>query len=94
MNKRKECTDLCQDYLNLMNDAGIDVILTPGSLMPAPQQGFLGKFPREINAAYTPWNLFNFPAGVVPVTNVSEQDELEMTTEFASKGRVRLRQPK
>ena len=79
---------MCQDYLNRMNEAGIDVILTPGSLMPAPQQGFLGKFPREINAAYTPWNLFNFPAGVVPVTKVNEQDELEMTSTFMSKGRV------
>ena len=88
MNKRKECTELCQEYLNKMNEVGIDVILTPGSLIPAPRQGFLAKFPREINATYTPWNLFNFPAGVVPVTKVTEQDEQEMVSKFTSNGRV------
>jgi len=87
MRKRKESSDLCHDYLTKMNQAGIDAVLAPGSLVPAPNQGFLSQFPREVNVAYTPWNLFNFPAGVVPVAKVTKEDELEARTILASNGK-------
>ena len=51
-------------------------------------QGFIGDFPREVNAAYTAWNLFNFPAGVLPVTKVTQEDQDKMVEKFSASGKV------
>lgn len=57
------------ELLDLMDDAGLDVILCPAYATPALPHGMS----RNFTAASTPallWNAVQFPAGVVPVTRV------------------------
>jgi len=49
----------------------------PASLMPAPQKGVIGDMPSAIRL-YIPWNLLNMPAGIVPITKVTKQDDTEL----------------
>jgi Asp-tRNA(Asn)/Glu-tRNA(Gln) amidotransferase A subunit family amidase len=65
--------ELKQEYLKSMNEKGVDVILTPAQMLPAPPNGVMGTFVAGI-IPYVPWNLFNFPAGIAPVTKYSESD--------------------
>ncbi|XP_067894148.1 fatty-acid amide hydrolase 1-like [Heterodontus francisci] len=65
-----------EEYLNAWKNHNIEVLLCP-SLGPAFNIGYAGKLSAA--SSYTIiFNLLNFPAGVVPVTNVTEEDEVEL----------------
>ena len=38
MRKKRECNEFSNEYLDEMNKAGIDAILCPGSITPAPDK--------------------------------------------------------
>ena len=66
-----------RQYLELLDSAGVDVIICPGQQLPAPQTGRLGTMLGGI-LPYIPWNTINFPAGIVPVSTWGPGDEKEM----------------
>ena len=66
--------DLLKDYLDQMDSAEVDVLLCPGQLLPAPPTGVMGDLMIPGIIPYIPWNLFNFPAGIAPVTRWSQAD--------------------
>lgn len=68
---------LKQAYLESMKSLGIDIILAPAQMLPAPPTGVMGLFVAGI-IPYIPWNLFNFPAGIAPITHYNEQDLKDM----------------
>ena len=68
---------LVKNYLDQMDAAGVDVILTPGQMLPAPPTGVLGTMVAGI-LPYIPWNIMNFPAGIAPVTKWSHKDDEDM----------------
>merc|ERR1712018_480012 len=67
---------LVQGYLEKMNESNIDLVIFPASLVPAPKQDyqFFGKVPTA-GSPWITWNLFDFPAGILPVTKVTKEDE-------------------
>lgn len=72
---RKEHVSL--EYSKQMESLGIDLIITPGGFLPAPDKECLGEMPSCIRP-YTPWNILNMPAGIVPISKVTEQDDKDM----------------
>ena len=66
-----------REYLEVLESAGVDVILCPGQQLPAPPTGRLGTMLGGI-LPYIPWNTINFPAGIVPVSTWGPEDEKEM----------------
>jgi len=64
---------LARDYLDKMEEANVDIIITPGQMMPAPPTGEMGLFVPVI-LPYIAWNVLNFPAGIAPVTSHTSQD--------------------
>ena len=50
-------------------------------MLPAPPTGVLGTMVAGV-LTYIPWNLFNFPAGIAPVSTWSEQDDREMEQSY------------
>ena len=65
------------EYLQEMSQLGLDLILTPASLFPAPDKECIGEMPSAVRI-YTPWNVLNMPAGIAPITKVTENDEKNM----------------
>lgn len=80
--------EFTKNYLVEMDKLGVDIILCPGQLLPAPPTGELGMFVPPV-APYIPWNVMNFPAGIAPITKWSQEDEESMadypTDDFAYK---------
>merc|ERR1712098_838315 len=75
VHKRDEFT---RSYLESMSKAGVDLIICPGQMLPAPPTGVLGTFVAPV-LNYTPWNVMNFPAGIAPVTTWTDQDSSGMS---------------
>ena len=59
MRKKRECNEFSNEYLDEMNKAGIDAILCPGSITPAPDKA--SKVPSVLNwksiVVELEWNL-------------------------------------
>merc|ERR1712150_207938 len=74
---------LVQNYLEKMNEADIDLLLFPASIVPAPKQDyhFFVKVPTA-GSSWVVWNLFDFPAGILPITKVNEEDENALNTSY------------
>jgi len=81
MEKASECAQLSQQYVDKMNAEEIDLLLIPGSMIPAPKKGFFGRVPSTA-IAYSTWNTLNFPAGIVPITHVNSEDQAQMKQVF------------
>ena len=77
----QEVLTMISDYLTMMDSAGVDLILCPGQMLPAPPTGELGTMVAGV-LTYIPWNLFNFPAGIAPVTEWSAEDDERMEAEY------------
>ena len=73
----QERDQFVRNYLDQMDAAGVDVILCPGQLFPAPPTGVMGMMVAGVSP-YIPWNVMNFPAGIAPVTTWQEEDDLRM----------------
>jgi len=71
--------EFTMNYLAMMKDHGVDIILCPGQLLPAPPTGVLGTFVAAVTP-YIPWNVMNFPAGIAPITKWSSTDDGNMET--------------
>uniref|UniRef100_UPI00398EC7E7 fatty-acid amide hydrolase 1 n=1 Tax=Pristiophorus japonicus TaxID=55135 RepID=UPI00398EC7E7 len=66
----------CAEYMGLWKSENLDVLLCP-ALGPAFSVGYAGKL--AASASYKViFNLLNFPAGIVPVSTVTEKDEEEL----------------
>ncbi|XP_067423896.1 vitamin D3 hydroxylase-associated protein-like isoform X2 [Emydura macquarii macquarii] len=71
-----EIEEYCQEFIAEWRKLDLDVVLGP-VLGPAFPIGFPGKL--SVAASYTIlYNYLDFPAGVVPVTTVTEEDEEEL----------------
>jgi len=68
---------LTRSYLAQMDSKGVDIILCPAQLLPAPPTGVMGNFVAGVSP-YIPWNVMNFPAGIAPVTKWSADDDSAM----------------
>ena len=68
-------------YLDAMDSAGVDVLVCPGQMLPAPPTGVLGTMVAGI-LPYIPWNVMNFPAGIGPVTSWGEEDDRRMEADY------------
>ncbi|XP_041064813.1 fatty-acid amide hydrolase 1 [Carcharodon carcharias] len=65
-----------EEYISMWKSANLDVLLCP-AIGPALTVGYAGKL--TATACYQViFNLLNFPAGVVPVSTVTEKDEEEL----------------
>uniref|UniRef100_A0A4W3HQR0 Fatty-acid amide hydrolase 1 n=1 Tax=Callorhinchus milii TaxID=7868 RepID=A0A4W3HQR0_CALMI len=64
------------EYMNQWKKQDLDVLLCP-SLGPAFKFGYAGKLIAAASGMSI-FNLLNYPAGIVPVSKVSEQDEEEL----------------
>jgi len=62
-------------YLQLLDSAGVDVLICPGQQLPAPPTGQLGTMMAG-GLPYIPWNVMNFPAGIVPRPDIHAQGSL------------------
>jgi len=69
--------EFVRNYLAKMDSLGVDIIVCPGQLLPAPPTGVLGTFVAAVSP-YIPWNVMNFPAGIAPVTMWSADDDDKM----------------
>ncbi|XP_023329239.1 fatty acid amide hydrolase 1 isoform X1 [Eurytemora carolleeae] len=69
--------EMSQRYLSMMEDAGVDVIISPGQMFPALPSYEAGQF-MPVILPYIPWNLLNMPAGVAPVTKYTQADSEAM----------------
>lgn len=69
---------LLLEYLKEMDEMDLDLILTPASLVPAPDKECFGEVIPSAVRPYIPWNNLNMPAGIVPITKVSEQDDKDL----------------
>lgn len=74
LNSRDEFT---RNYLAEMDKLGVDIIICPGQLLPAPPTGVLGTFVAAVSP-YIAWNVMNFPAGIAPITKWSQADDDNM----------------
>nr|XP_056700762.1 fatty-acid amide hydrolase 1-like [Euleptes europaea] len=73
-----EIEEYCHEFIAEWKRLNLDVILCP-ALGPAFKIGFPGKC--TVGAGYTfLYNFLDFPAGVVPVTTVTEKDEEDLKT--------------
>ena len=50
---------------------------------------FFGKVPTA-GSAWITWNLFDFPAGILPVTKVTKEDETNLNSKFQTNDLVRM----
>ncbi|XP_067950847.1 fatty-acid amide hydrolase 1-like [Watersipora subatra] len=80
-----ELTQLLQDYRSkVMEDwsnEGIDAVLAPAMPVPAiPLKD--APLVKSVIAYGTPWNVLNFPSGVVPVCNVTAEDTAADASQF------------
>ncbi|XP_062919528.1 fatty-acid amide hydrolase 1-like [Mobula hypostoma] len=65
-----------EEYMNAWKHQNIEVLLCP-SIGPAFNIGYAGKL-SAASSYMVIFNLLNFPAGVVPVTKVTTEDEKEL----------------
>ncbi|KAL8178747.1 UNVERIFIED_CONTAM: hypothetical protein K2H54_056063, partial [Gekko kuhli] len=73
-----EIEEYCHEFIAEWKRLNLDVVLCP-ALGPAFKIGFPGKL--SVGASYTIlYNVLNCPAGVVPVTTVTEKDEEDLKT--------------
>ncbi|XP_074858724.1 fatty-acid amide hydrolase 1-like [Carettochelys insculpta] len=71
-----ETEEYCREFTDKWSRLDLDVMLCP-ALGPAFQIGFPGK--TSVSTSYSIlYNYLDFPAGVVPVTTVTEEDEEEL----------------
>ncbi|XP_077784895.1 fatty-acid amide hydrolase 1-like [Podarcis muralis] len=71
-----EIEEYCQEFIGEWRRLDLDVVLCP-VLGPAFKIGLPGRL--SVGASYTIlYNYLDFPAGVVPVTSVTEEDEEEL----------------
>jgi fatty acid amide hydrolase len=62
-------------------EQGLDGVVCPAHVLPACETGKTS--PITIACSYTAvYNLLNFPAGVVPVTRQTAEDEANLETEY------------
>merc|ERR1712106_367983 len=66
-------------YLEKMDEMGVDILVCPAQLFPAPPTSVLGDFVACISP-YVPWNVMDCPAGIAPVTTWTAEDQKEMKT--------------
>merc|ERR1719412_3206666 len=68
-----------------MNNSNVDLLLFPASLVPAPKKDyhFFGKC-HTAGSSWITWNLFDFPAGILPVTKVKQEDETKLNSSYPS----------
>ncbi|XP_069498367.1 vitamin D3 hydroxylase-associated protein-like [Ambystoma mexicanum] len=66
----------CHEFTSEWRKLKLDVVLCP-VMGPAYNLGYLGKLLSTGSYTYL-YNVLNFPAGIVPVTTVTEQDEEEL----------------
>lgn len=63
-----------REFLQHMEEAGIDVILGPGLPFPALRKRTASELVSCLSSTML-WNLLDLPAGVLPAARVSEDDE-------------------
>lgn len=66
-------SQLLESYATLMDlwtEKGIDAILTPANVMPAARHGHCSSLTPACWPTFL-FNLFDMPAGIVPVTRVT-----------------------
>lgn len=78
-------TELRLQEFDAWRKSGIDAIVCPPHVVPAMQHGASGDFALSLAAMFR-WTLFNFPAGVVPVTRVQPGE-----TRYMGKDRIASR---
>ncbi|XP_027504646.1 fatty-acid amide hydrolase 1-like isoform X1 [Corapipo altera] len=66
----------CSEFITQWKELHLDVVLCP-VLGPAFTTGYPGKLFTAISSTML-YNILNFPAGVVPVSTVTEADEEEL----------------
>ncbi|XP_072366783.1 fatty-acid amide hydrolase 1 isoform X2 [Scyliorhinus torazame] len=66
----------CEEYISKWKSANLDVLLCP-ALGPALTAGYAGKL-TTLASFHVIFNLLDFPAGIVPVSTVTEKDEEEL----------------
>lgn len=66
----------CQEFADEWKSLKLDVLLCP-AMGPAVNIGFLGKMTGGSSNTHL-FNVLNFPAGIVPVTTVTEDDEEQL----------------
>lgn len=67
----------CQEFTSEWRNLKLDVVLCP-VMGPAYNLGYVGKLFATGTYTYL-YNILNFPAGVVPVSTVTEKDEEKLT---------------
>ena len=65
---------ILMEYMKEWDDLSLDLVLTAASYMPPPIKETIGQMPSSVRP-YIPWNLLNLPAGIVPVTKVTKEDD-------------------
>merc|ERR1712179_613546 len=80
-----ERDNLVQKYLDKMNESDLDLVIFPASLVPATKKDyyFFQKAPTA-GSPWITWNLFVFPAGILPVTKVKQEDETKLISSYPS----------
>ena len=71
----RKLDEIIHEILTTWQNQNIDVVIAPGFAFPAPPV----KHPARLvpAVAYTAaYNVVNFPAGTVPVTRVTSEDEV------------------
>ncbi|XP_007430219.1 fatty-acid amide hydrolase 1 [Python bivittatus] len=71
-----EVEEYCREFIAEWKRLELDVLLCP-ALGPAFKSGFPGRIPEIISYTVL-YNFLDFPAGVVPVTTTTKEDEEEL----------------
>uniref|UniRef100_A0A8C5RES1 Fatty-acid amide hydrolase 1 n=1 Tax=Laticauda laticaudata TaxID=8630 RepID=A0A8C5RES1_LATLA len=71
-----EIEEYCREFTEQWKRLELDVLLCP-AIGPAFKSGFAGKL-KEVVSNTILYNYLDFPAGVVPVTTVTKEDEEEL----------------
>ncbi|MBL4635394.1 MAG: amidase [Kofleriaceae bacterium] len=82
-------TELRLAEFDAWNQQGIDVVVCPPHVVPAMQHGTSGDFALSLASMFR-WTLFNFPAGVVPVTSVQKGETGYMGTDRLAKRAISI----
>ncbi len=84
-------TELRLAEFDAWNQQGIDVVVCPPHVVPAMQHGTSGDFVLSLASMFR-WTLFNFPAGVVPVTSVQTGETRYMGSDRLAKRAISILQ--
>eukprot|EP00049_Salpingoeca_infusionum_P010625 m.183643 g.183643 ORF g.183643 m.183643 type:complete len:588 (+) comp14696_c0_seq2:132-1895(+) len=74
-------------FYDMMESEGFDLVLTPASGMPAAKQGHVSA----LTPLFWPTFLFNaldMPAGIVPVTRVTAEDDAKLLSEYPQRDMI------